>query len=173
MIIRKRLSAGAQGRVQRRGPICCRWWGGHLLGKRAWAWELSTSLWVTKLGWRGWAAGAWGVTAGIAVTPVTPIARGVERGLGVAPDKSGPVELLIAEAKEKEVELTISTDHSNRVGGLKKICYLLTHNQCYITYYTDFCWVVLAKCTATVLDTLQIYQCALFMLNTNVLLIFK
>lgn len=46
------------------------------------------------------------------MTPVTPIARGVEGGLGVAPDKSGPVELLIAEAKEKEVELTTSTDYS-------------------------------------------------------------
>ncbi len=79
------------------------WWWGHLLGKRAWAWELRTSLCGTKLGWRVWAARAWGPTAGIVVTPVTPTARGVEGGLGVAPVNSDPDELLIAAAKEKEV----------------------------------------------------------------------
>lgn len=40
------------------------------------------------------------------MTLVTPTARGVEGGLGVAPVKSDPDELLIAAAKEEE-ELTV------------------------------------------------------------------
>lgn len=41
------------------------------------------------------------------VTPGTPRARGVEGGLGVAPVKSGPDELLVIDAMEEEVELTV------------------------------------------------------------------
>lgn len=28
--------------------------GGHLLGNRAWAWDIRTSLWGTRLGWMAW-----------------------------------------------------------------------------------------------------------------------
>lgn len=28
--------------------------GGHLLGNRAWAWDVRTSLWDSKLGWMAW-----------------------------------------------------------------------------------------------------------------------
>lgn len=70
---------------------------------------MSTSLWDTKLGWRVWAAGAWGATA-------PPRARGVEGGLGAAPVKSGPDELVV-EAMEEESELTV---YSNQSGGMSR-----------------------------------------------------
>lgn len=40
------------------------------------------------------------------MTPGTPIERGIEGGLGMAPVKSGPDEQLIMEAEKEEVEVT-------------------------------------------------------------------
>ncbi len=58
------------------------------------------------------------------MTPVTPTARGVEGGLGVAPVNSDPDELLIAAAKEKEVN-SLNGPIRVRVMGLEDFFFLI------------------------------------------------
>lgn len=75
--------------------------GGHLLGKRAWAWDVRTSLWDSMLGWMAWL----GVRVGLgtcvmpgwlmgAIEPTTVPAKVWPNATGAAPSTCCPMPLV-------------------------------------------------------------------------------
>lgn len=92
--------------------------GGHLLGNRAWAWDVRTSLWDSKLGWMVWL----GARAGLgtcampgwligAIDPTTVPAKVWPKATGAAPNTCCPRPLLPEEATvEAAVLLLLLTE---------------------------------------------------------------
>ena len=85
--------------------------GGHLLGNRAWAWDVRTSLWDSKLGWMAWL----GASAGLgtcanaapgwlmgAIDPTT-----VPKATEAAPSTCCPMPVFPEEATVEEAELLL------------------------------------------------------------------
>lgn len=87
-------------------PYCCAevegrcwkgWRGGHLLGNRAWAWDVRTSLWDSTFGWIAWLGANVGrATCGTpdwlieAIDPTTALAKVWPKGTGAAPSTCCP-----------------------------------------------------------------------------------
>lgn len=88
-----------EGNAEREGR------GGHLLGNRAWAWDVRTSLWDSKLGWMAWL----GARAGLgtcanpgwligAMDPTTGPAKVCPKATEAAPSTCCPMPLFPEEA---------------------------------------------------------------------------
>lgn len=86
-------------------------WGGHLLGNRAWAWGVRTSLWDRRLGWMAWL----GASAGLgvctkpgwlteAMDPTT-----VPKATGAAPSTCWPTPAFPEEATVEAAVLLLLT----------------------------------------------------------------
>lgn len=88
--------------------------GGHLLGNRAWAWDVRTSLWDSKLCWMAWL----GARAGLgtcaspgwlkgAIVPTSVPAKVWPNVTGAAPKTCCPMPLLPEEATLEVVVLLL------------------------------------------------------------------
>lgn len=87
---------------------------GHLLGNRAWAWDVRTSLWDTKLGWMAWLGAK--VDLGTCVNPgwllgatdpTTVPAKLWPKATGEAPNTCCPMPLFPEEATVEAVVLLL------------------------------------------------------------------
>lgn len=83
--------------------------GGHLLGNRAWAWDVRTSLCDSRLGWMAWLGARAGLGACAnpgwptgAIDPTT-----VPRATGAAPSTCCPTPLFPEEATVEAAALLV------------------------------------------------------------------
>lgn len=87
---------------------------GHLLGNRAWAWDVRTNLWDKRLGWMAWLGakpglGTWVTPAWLmeVIEPTTVPAKVWPKANGVAPKTCCPLPLFPEEAMEEDEVLLL------------------------------------------------------------------
>lgn len=96
---------------------------GHLLGNRAWAWDVRTNLWDIKLGWMAWLEARVGLGTCVipgwlmgVIAPTSVPAKVWPTATGAAPSTCCPMPLFPEEATEEAAELLLLT------GGAWALC---------------------------------------------------
>lgn len=89
---------------------------GHLLGNRAWAWDVRTSLWDNKLGWMAWLGARAGLGTCVnadwlmgATDPTTVPAKVWPKATGAAPNICCPMPVFPQEATVETAVLLLLT----------------------------------------------------------------